>query len=210
MCGRTNIYDGKWGGEDGWRGSAVKWVDLKWHDFHVTGYVKSDRYGFCILMAWPKLQILILLCWIPSVIWACVSRAHGYVAGFQSYSTFSSENLSASDDLVEGNTSEHSERGCGLDTGLGKDTGPKGEKGSQATDKDIEREYGDQGAGTPEMILEISSHSDGLSDKESAVRRVRTQICLGQLARGELHAQVHPRDDSGYVGNTDIECQRMT
>uniref|UniRef100_UPI00358F959C mitogen-activated protein kinase kinase kinase 13-like isoform X1 n=1 Tax=Myxine glutinosa TaxID=7769 RepID=UPI00358F959C len=116
-------------------------------------------------------------------------RAHGYVAGFQAYSTFSSENLSASDDLEEGNTSEHSERGCGLDTGPRKDTGPKGAKGSQATEKDSEKEYGDQGGGTPEIILEMSGHSDGLSDKESAVRRVRTQICLGQLARGELHAQ---------------------
>lgn len=34
---------------------------------------------------------------------------------------------------------------------------------------------------TPEIPIEISSHSDGLSDKECAVRRVKTQMSLGKL-----------------------------
>lgn len=38
---------------------------------------------------------------------------------------------------------------------------------------------------TPEAPIEISSHSDGLSDKECAVRRVKTQMSLGRLCAAE-------------------------
>lgn len=38
---------------------------------------------------------------------------------------------------------------------------------------------------TPEIPIDISSHSDGLSDKECAVRRVKTQMSLGKLCTEE-------------------------
>uniref|UniRef100_S4RBN7 Uncharacterized protein n=1 Tax=Petromyzon marinus TaxID=7757 RepID=S4RBN7_PETMA len=101
-------------------------------------------------------------------------RPHRCVSGFQSYSTFSSENLSASDDLEEGNTSDQSE--------------PPHE-----FDDEEEDGHGGSGRGlaskSPEVPIEISTQSDGLSDKETAVRRVKTQISLGKLARDEI---THP------------------
>lgn len=43
---------------------------------------------------------------------------------------------------------------------------------------------------TPEIPIEISSHSDGLSDKECAVRRVKTQMSLGKLCVEERGYEV--------------------
>lgn len=43
---------------------------------------------------------------------------------------------------------------------------------------------------TPEAPIEISSHSDGLSDKECAVRRVKTQMSLGKLCAEERGYEV--------------------
>ena len=43
---------------------------------------------------------------------------------------------------------------------------------------------------TPEIPIEISSHSDGLSDKECAVRRVKTQMSLGKLCAEERGYEV--------------------
>ncbi|XP_078740998.1 mitogen-activated protein kinase kinase kinase 13-like isoform X2 [Lampetra fluviatilis] len=140
-------------------------------------------------------------------------RPHRCVSGFQSYSTFSSENLSASDDLEEGNTSDQSEppppthapvpqparpltppRGAGGGTGATED----GRDRRRRDDEDDEDEFDDEeedGSGrglaskSPEVPIEISTQSDGLSDKETAVRRVKTQISLGKLARDEI---MHP------------------
>lgn len=47
---------------------------------------------------------------------------------------------------------------------------------------------------TPEIPIEISTQSDGLSDKESAVRRVKTQMSLGKLCPGEHGYQVSNND----------------
>lgn len=43
---------------------------------------------------------------------------------------------------------------------------------------------------TPEIPIDISSHSDGLSDKECAVRRVKTQMSLGKLCTEERGYEV--------------------
>lgn len=43
---------------------------------------------------------------------------------------------------------------------------------------------------TPDIPIDISSHSDGLSDKECAVRRVKTQMSLGKLCVEERDYEV--------------------
>ncbi|KAG7255227.1 hypothetical protein CRUP_035063, partial [Coryphaenoides rupestris] len=86
----------------------------------------------------------------------------------KSYSTFSSENLSATDG-EEGNTSDHSHSG-----------GPPG--GLSASQ---EEHLDDLLSHTPDLPIDISTQSDGLSDKECAVRRVKTQISLGKLCADE-------------------------
>lgn len=46
-------------------------------------------------------------------------------------------------------------------------------------------------ANTPEIPpIDISTQSDGLSDKECAVRRVKTQISLGKLCTDEHSYEV--------------------
>lgn len=45
-------------------------------------------------------------------------------------------------------------------------------------------------AHTPEIPIDISTQSDGLSDKECAVRRVKTQISLGKLCADEHSYEV--------------------
>lgn len=43
---------------------------------------------------------------------------------------------------------------------------------------------------TPDIPIDISTQSDGLSDKECAVRRVKTQISLGKLCSDEHSYEV--------------------
>ena len=94
------------------------------------------------------------------------------MSSFQSYSTFSSENLSASDG-EEGNTSDHSR------------SGPlEGLSASQEEHLDELLSH------TPDIPIDISTQSDGLSDKECAVRRVKTQISLGKLCSDEHSYEV--------------------
>ncbi|MBN3291954.1 M3K13 kinase, partial [Polypterus senegalus] len=99
-------------------------------------------------------------------------RPHRCMSSFQSYSTFSSENLSVSDG-EEGNTSDHSNSGP-LD----------GLNNSQ------EERLDELLSQTPELPIDISTQSDGLSDKECVVRRVKTQISLGKLCADEHSYEV--------------------
>lgn len=89
----------------------------------------------------------------------------------QSYSTFSSENFSVSDG-EEGNTSDHSNSPDDL---VSNRKEPLSDKMENMLSQ------------TPEIPIEISTQSDGLSDKECAVRRVKTQMSLGKLC-GEDHS----------------------
>uniref|UniRef100_A0A8C1QZZ1 Mitogen-activated protein kinase kinase kinase n=1 Tax=Cyprinus carpio TaxID=7962 RepID=A0A8C1QZZ1_CYPCA len=92
---------------------------------------------------------------------------------FKSYSTFSSENLSVSDG-EEGNTSDHSH------------SGPL-EQLSASQEEHLDELL----SHTPEIPIDISTQSDGLSDKECAVRRVKTQISLGKLCADEHSYEVN-------------------
>lgn len=94
------------------------------------------------------------------------------MSSFQSYSTFSSENLSVSDG-EEGNTSEHSH------------SGPL-ERLSASQEEHLDELL----SHTPDIPIDISTQSDGLSDKECAVRRVKTQISLGKLCSDEHSYEV--------------------
>lgn len=94
------------------------------------------------------------------------------MSSFQSYSTFSSENLSVSDG-EEGNTSDHSH------------SGPL-EKLSASQEEHLDELL----SHTPDIPIDISTQSDGLSDKECAVRRVKTQISLGKLCSDEHSYEV--------------------
>ncbi|XP_069790110.1 mitogen-activated protein kinase kinase kinase 13 [Narcine bancroftii] len=105
-------------------------------------------------------------------------RPHRCMSSCQSYSTFSSENFSVSDG-EEGNTSDHSHSG---------------------TPDNNEERVEDVLSHTPEIPIEISTQSDGLSDKESAVRRVKTQITLGKLC-----AEEHRHENPVHVGESDCE-----
>ena len=99
-------------------------------------------------------------------------RPHRCMSSFQSYSTFSSENLSVSDG-EEGNTSDRS------------NSGPL-ERLSASQEEQLD----DLLSNTPEIPIDISTQSDGLSDKECAVRRVKTQISLGKLCSDEHSYEV--------------------
>ncbi|KAG7464156.1 hypothetical protein MATL_G00184330 [Megalops atlanticus] len=115
-------------------------------------------------------------------------RPHRCMSGFQSYSTFSSENLSGSDG-EEGNTSDHSH------------SGPLERlSGSQ------EEQLDELLSHMPDLPIDISTQSDGLSDKECAVRRVKTQISLGKLCSDEnaLHFGESDCDSS------EAECSDAT
>ncbi|XP_032755893.1 mitogen-activated protein kinase kinase kinase 13 [Rattus rattus] len=96
-------------------------------------------------------------------------RPHRCISSYQSYSTFSSENFSVSDG-EEGNTSDHSNS--------------PDESANRRQDR-LAETLDDLLSQTPEAPIEISSHSDGLSDKECAVRRVKTQMSLGKLCAEE-------------------------
>uniref|UniRef100_A0A673CAH3 Mitogen-activated protein kinase kinase kinase n=1 Tax=Sphaeramia orbicularis TaxID=375764 RepID=A0A673CAH3_9TELE len=99
-------------------------------------------------------------------------RPHRCMSSFQSYSTFSSENLSVSDG-EEGNTSDHSHSGP-LD------------RLSASQEEHLDELL----SHTPDIPIDISTQSDGLSDKECAVRRVKTQISLGKLCSDEHSYEV--------------------
>uniref|UniRef100_A0A673CE50 mitogen-activated protein kinase kinase kinase n=1 Tax=Sphaeramia orbicularis TaxID=375764 RepID=A0A673CE50_9TELE len=103
---------------------------------------------------------------------SCPSRPHRCMSSFQSYSTFSSENLSVSDG-EEGNTSDHSHSGP-LD------------RLSASQEEHLDELL----SHTPDIPIDISTQSDGLSDKECAVRRVKTQISLGKLCSDEHSYEV--------------------
>uniref|UniRef100_A0A672QIM5 mitogen-activated protein kinase kinase kinase n=1 Tax=Sinocyclocheilus grahami TaxID=75366 RepID=A0A672QIM5_SINGR len=102
-------------------------------------------------------------------------KPHRCMSSFQSYSTFSSENLSVSDG-EEGNTSDHSH------------SGPL-EQLSASQEEHLDELL----SHTPEIPIDISTQSDGLSDKECAVRRVKTQISLGKLCADEHSYEVNAR-----------------
>uniref|UniRef100_A0AAY4ASG8 Mitogen-activated protein kinase kinase kinase n=1 Tax=Denticeps clupeoides TaxID=299321 RepID=A0AAY4ASG8_9TELE len=109
-------------------------------------------------------------------------RPHRCMSSFQSYSTFSSENLSASDG-EEGNTSDHSHSGP-----LERLSGSQDERLDELLSH------------TPEIPIDISTQSDGLSDKECAVRRVKTQISLGKLCADE-----HSYENPLHFGDSDCD-----
>ncbi|XP_040004407.1 mitogen-activated protein kinase kinase kinase 13 isoform X4 [Xiphias gladius] len=109
-------------------------------------------------------------------------RPHRCMSSFQSYSTFSSENLSVSDG-EEGNTSDHSH------------SGPL-ERLSASQEEHLDELL----SHTPDIPIDISTQSDGLSDKECAVRRVKTQISLGKLCSDE-----HSYENPLQFGDSDCE-----
>ncbi|XP_062861569.1 mitogen-activated protein kinase kinase kinase 13 isoform X2 [Trichomycterus rosablanca] len=119
-------------------------------------------------------------------------RPHRCMSSFQSYSTFSSENLSVSDG-EEGNTSEHSH------------SGPL-----EALSASQEEHLDELLSRTPEIPIDISMQSDGLSDKECAVRRVKTQISLGKLCADEHSYEnpLHFRDSD--CDSSEAECSDTT
>ncbi|XP_042316471.1 mitogen-activated protein kinase kinase kinase 13 [Sceloporus undulatus] len=121
-------------------------------------------------------------------------RPHRCISSCQSYSTFSSENLSVSDG-EEGNTSDHSNSPDELTN----------RKEDQLADK-----LDDMLSQTPEIPIEISTQSDGLSDKESAVRRVKTQMSFGKLC-SEEHGYENPGEFGESGGDSsDGECSDAT
>uniref|UniRef100_A0A7N8XAZ3 Mitogen-activated protein kinase kinase kinase n=1 Tax=Mastacembelus armatus TaxID=205130 RepID=A0A7N8XAZ3_9TELE len=119
-------------------------------------------------------------------------RPHRCMSSFQSYSTFSSENLSVSDG-EEGNTSDHSH------------SGPL-ERLSTSQEEHLDELL----SHTPEIPIDISTQSDGLSDKECAVRRVKTQISLGKLCSDE-HSYENPLQfGDSDCDSSEAECSDAT
>lgn len=119
-------------------------------------------------------------------------RPHRCMSSFQSYSTFSSENLSVSDG-EEGNTSDHSH------------SGPL-EKMSASQEEHLDELL----SHTPDIPIDISTQSDGLSDKECAVRRVKTQISLGKLCSDE-HSYENPLQfGDSDCDSSEAECSDTT
>ncbi|XP_014888954.1 mitogen-activated protein kinase kinase kinase 13 [Poecilia latipinna] len=116
-------------------------------------------------------------------------RPHRCMSSFQSYSTFSSENLSVSDG-EEGNTSDHSH------------SGPLSASQEEHLDELLSH--------TPDIPIDISTQSDGLSDKECAVRRVKTQISLGKLCSDE-HSYENPLQfGDSDCDSSEAECSDTT
>uniref|UniRef100_A0A8C5EKH6 Mitogen-activated protein kinase kinase kinase n=1 Tax=Gouania willdenowi TaxID=441366 RepID=A0A8C5EKH6_GOUWI len=119
-------------------------------------------------------------------------RPHRCMSSFQSYSTFSSENLSVSDG-EEGNTSDHSH------------SGPL-ERLSASQEEHLDELL----SHTPDIPIDISTQSDGLSDKECAVRRVKTQISLGKLCSDE-HSYENPLQfGDSDCDSSEAECSDTT
>ncbi|XP_061081710.1 mitogen-activated protein kinase kinase kinase 13-like [Conger conger] len=119
-------------------------------------------------------------------------RPHRCMSTFQSCSTFSSENLSASDG-EEGNTSDRSHSGPLGGPGASRE-GPLDELLSR----------------TPDIPIDISTQSDGLSDKECAVRRVKTQISLGKLCAEEHGYESPLRFRELDCESSEAECSDST
>ncbi|XP_064167618.1 mitogen-activated protein kinase kinase kinase 13-like [Anguilla rostrata] len=119
-------------------------------------------------------------------------RPHRCMSSFQSCSTFSSENLSASDG-EEGNTSDRSHSGPLEGPGASQE-GPLDELLSH----------------TPDIPIDISTQSDGLSDKECAVRRVKTQISLGKLCADEHGYESPLRFGELDCESSEAECSDST
>ncbi|XP_062438839.1 mitogen-activated protein kinase kinase kinase 13 isoform X1 [Rhea pennata] len=111
-------------------------------------------------------------------------RPHRCISSCQSYSTFSSENFSVSDG-EEGNTSDHSNSPDELAAKL---------------EDELAEKLEDMLSQTPEIPIEISTQSDGLSDKECAVRRVKTQMSLGKLC-----AEEHSSENPAQFGESDCD-----
>ncbi|XP_034431138.1 mitogen-activated protein kinase kinase kinase 13 [Hippoglossus hippoglossus] len=119
-------------------------------------------------------------------------RPHRCMSSFQSYSTFSSENLSVSDG-EEGNTSDRSH------------SGPL-ERMSASQEEHLDELL----SHTPDIPIDISTQSDGLSDKECAVRRVKTQISLGKLCSDE-HSYENPLQfGDSDCDTSEAECSDAT
>uniref|UniRef100_A0A673TH68 Mitogen-activated protein kinase kinase kinase n=1 Tax=Suricata suricatta TaxID=37032 RepID=A0A673TH68_SURSU len=121
-------------------------------------------------------------------------RPHRCISSCQSYSTFSSENFSVSDG-EEGNTSDHSNS--------------PDELADKLEDRLAEK-LDDLLSQTPEIPIEISSHSDGLSDKECAVRRVKTQMSLGKLCAEERGYENPMQFEDSDCDSSDGECSDAT
>ncbi|XP_066543765.1 mitogen-activated protein kinase kinase kinase 13 [Amia ocellicauda] len=119
-------------------------------------------------------------------------RPHRCMSSFQSYSTFSSENLSVSDG-EEGNTSDHSH------------SGPL-----ERLSNSQEEQMDDLLSQTPEIPIDISTQSDGLSDKECAVRRVKTQISLGKLCADEHNYENPLHFGESDCDSSEAECSDAT
>nr|XP_045006112.1 mitogen-activated protein kinase kinase kinase 13 [Jaculus jaculus]XP_045006113.1 mitogen-activated protein kinase kinase kinase 13 [Jaculus jaculus]XP_045006114.1 mitogen-activated protein kinase kinase kinase 13 [Jaculus jaculus] len=121
-------------------------------------------------------------------------RPHRCIRSCQSYSTFSSENFSVSDG-EEGNTSDHSNSPY--------------ESADKLEDRLAEK-LDDLLSQTPEVPIEISSHSDGLSDKECAVRRVKTQMSLGKLCVEERSYENPMQYEESDCDSSEGECSDAT
>ncbi|XP_021572406.1 mitogen-activated protein kinase kinase kinase 13 [Carlito syrichta] len=121
-------------------------------------------------------------------------RPHRCISSCQSYSTFSSENFSVSDG-EEGNTSDHSNS--------------PDELADKLEDRLAEK-LDDLLSQTPEIPIDISSHSDGLSDKECAVRRVKTQMSLGKLCAEERGYENPMQFEESDCDSSDGECSDAT
>ncbi|XP_031661483.1 mitogen-activated protein kinase kinase kinase 13 [Oncorhynchus kisutch] len=118
-------------------------------------------------------------------------RPHHCMRSFQSYSTFSSENLSVSEE-EEGNTSDRSH------------SGPL-----ELLSASQEDHLDELLSHTPDIPIDINTQSDGLSDKECAVRRVKTQISLGKLCSDE-HSYENPLHFDSDCDSSDAECSDAT
>lgn len=121
-------------------------------------------------------------------------RPHRCIRSCQSYSTFSSENFSVSDG-EEGNTSDHSNSPDELVDKL---------------EDHLADKLDDLLSQTPEIPIEISSHSDGLSDKECAVRRVKTQMSLGKLCTEERGYENPMQLEDSDCDSSEGECSDAT
>ncbi|XP_053808124.1 mitogen-activated protein kinase kinase kinase 13 isoform X3 [Vidua chalybeata] len=121
-------------------------------------------------------------------------RPHRCISSCQSYSTFSSENFSVSDG-EEGNTSDHSNSPDELATKL---------------EDELVEKLEDMLSQTPEIPIEISTQSDGLSDKECAVRRVKTQMSLGKLCADEHSCENPPQFGESDCDSSEGECSDAT
>ncbi|XP_044107863.1 mitogen-activated protein kinase kinase kinase 13 [Neovison vison] len=121
-------------------------------------------------------------------------RPHRCISSCQSYSTFSSENFSVSDG-EEGNTSDHSNSPDEL---------------ADKLEGHLAEKLDDLLSQTPEIPIEISSHSDGLSDKECAVRRVKTQMSLGKLCAEERGYENPMQFEDSDCDSSDGECSDAT